>query len=305
MLRIACITLAALFSSEAFSQCCTANPVAGSANIGVLTKKTFRFITYYRFNYADTYFEGSKKSGFDFLKNSNYNFIGTIFSYGITGKLTADLELGYYINRSEKFNTDPPYTSKGRGFSNGLASLKYALYQKKDWELTAGAGFKFPFTRKLLIVDGVQLPLSIQPSTGAFGAAFLFFARKSFPAKGFRLFLIHRTEINGTNTVDYKYSSSHNTSFFVSKTINKNWTALLQLRSDIRQRDTREGQTIAASGGYLLLVAPQINYTIRQQWNIAVLADIPVFKYYHGTQLSTKFALVLSLTKDFDFSKKR
>lgn len=305
MLRVFSLAVLLLcFSSRVLSQCCTANPVAGSVNIGVLTKNTFRSISYYRYNYSDTYYDGNNKSEFNFVRSSNYNFIGEIISYGITDRLTAEGDFGYYINRSEIFNTDPPYNLNGWGFSNGITSLKYAFTKKGTFEFTGGLGFKFPFTQKQREIDGVQLPQTVQSSTGAFGGIGQLFFQKSYLGKGIRLFLIHRTDINGTNIVGYKTGNSYNTSFFISKSFNERWTILLQIRSDIRQRDIRDGKIIDVSGGYLFFAAPQINYSITQKLNISVLADLPIYKFYNGTQLSNKYAFVLSVTKDFDFSPK-
>ncbi len=292
-------------SLKGFSQCCTANPVAGSVNIGVLTKNTFRSISYYRYSYSDTYFNGSEKSNLNFLKYSYYNFAGTLWSYGITNRLTADLQLGYYINRTEIFNTDPVYTQKGWGFSNGVASLKYAFTKKGTFELTGGLGLKFPFTQQQLTIDGVQLPQTAQPSTGAFGAVIQVFMQKAYLEKGLRFFLIHRTEINGTNTVYYRTGNSYSTAFYISKSINYRWTAIVQIRNENRAKDIRDNERIPISGGYELFFSPQINYSVTQKLNVSILADFPVYKYYNGTQLASKYAFVVSLTKDFDFNRNK
>lgn len=285
--------------ADVSAQCCSANPVAGSVNIGTLTKNTFRTITYYRYSFSDTYFDGDKHSDFNFVKNASYNFVSSILSYGVSNKITVETELGYYINKSEVFNTKPEYISKGWGFSNGVLSLKYGIFKKNEIELTAAAGAKFPFTRKQQTIDGVELPQTAQPSTGAFGFVGQFFISKSWAKKGLRSFLIYRTEINGTNSVEYKTGTSYSTSLFISKSMNYHWMGILQIRNESRERDVRENKTIAASGGTVFFVSPQINYTITQKWNISALVDFPVYRYYNGTQLSNKYAFSVNITKDF------
>jgi hypothetical protein len=304
MRAIICLLLFIFISEKTFSQCCSANPLAGSVNIGILTKNTFRSITYYRYFFSDEYFEGSKRSDFNAVKNLNYNFIGSIFSYGVSRKITLETELGYYINKSEVLNIEPPHTVKGWGFYNGVASLKYNIFQKNAIELTAAAGAKFPFTTKQQEKDGVQLSQTVQSSTGAFGFVGQFYLSNTWIEKGLRLFLIHRTEINGTNSIKYKFGNLYTASLFVSKSFNEHWTGILQVNNEFRDRDTRENKTIASSGGYVFFVSPQINYTIAQKWNISLQTSIPVYRYFNGTQLGGDKSFSINVTRDINLSSK-
>lgn len=307
MLRILFLFLLIIsFSTQkVFSQCCSANPVAGSVNIGILTKHTFRTITYYRYSVSDHYYEGSKRSDFNFIKNANYNFLASILAYGISNKFTLETQVGYYINKSETFNIEPPYTVKGWGLSNGVASLKYNIFNKKAIEFTAGAGIKFPFTTKQQEKDGVQLSQTVQSSTGAFGFVGQIFLSKTWTAKKTRLFFIQRTEINGTNSIEYQFGNLYSNSLFISKSFNNHWTGLLQLGNEIRERDVRENKTIAASGGYTFFLSPQINYTLKEKWNISLLTAIPVYRYFNGTQLGGGTGFSLNITRDFDLHSKK
>lgn len=290
------------FISRSSAQCCSANPVAGSVNIGTLTKNTFRIITFYRYGSFSKYYEGSNRSDFDSLKNANSNFLGSILAYGISNKITVEAQAGYYINKSEVVNTQPPYTLKGRGLSNGVASLKYNIFKKNQIEFTAGVGAKFPFTLKQQEKNGVQLPQAIQSSTGAFGGVGQLFLSKSWTEKSIRLFLIHRTEINGTNIVEYKTGNLHSTSLVVSKSFNKHWTGLLQATSENRGRDVLENKTVDASGGYFFFLSPQINCTIAQKWNLSLLTGIRIYWHYNGTQLGSQ-SFSVNLTRDFQLGK--
>lgn len=291
---------------EAVAQCCSANPVAGTINVGVLNKKSARVISYYRHSYSDTYFHDNMRSDLNLI-TANYNYIGSIVSYGITSKVTAETELGYFINKSEEFNIEPPFTLKGLGFNNAIISLKYPIYKKTELEIefTAAAGIKFPFTKEHRVIDGVRLPQAVQSSTGAYGTVGQLMFYKGYVSKGLGFFFIHRFETNGTNTVEYKFGNSYITSFFVSKSLNNQWAGILQIRNENRARDIRDNKIVEVSGGYLLFVATQINYTIAQKWNISLLADIPVYRYYNGTQLGNKYAFAVTLMKDFDFSSKK
>ena len=134
------------------------------------------------------------------LKSANFNYVSLIAGYGILARLTAEVELGYFINKTQHYTfTDTSYNLKGNGFANGLFSLKYNFFTNKcgDLEYTAGAGFKFPFNSNPQYVSNVELPVDIQPSTNAKGVVFQSFLSKKFPKAKIRLILVNRYEING------------------------------------------------------------------------------------------------------------
>lgn len=300
---------------EAVAQCCSAgNPIGGTANMGILSKKTLRTILFYRYALSDTYYQGASINNFTFVDKAYYNYVSGIFNYGLTGKFNAETEIGYFINRTQIYNpsiiSPPDNEVKGSGFSNGVVSLKYNVYNNtpKQFEFTAGIGGKFPFHTQYQSVNNTELPQDVQPSTAAFGIVAQTFFYKGFVENGWRLFLLNRFETNFPNYKNYQIGNAYFTSLFVSKSINHNWTAILQIRNEIRDKDIRNAnngsiseQKIASSGGVLLFVSPQINYTIAQQWNISLLADVPVYKNYYGNQLGSKFSFAILLLRDFDF----
>lgn len=305
MKRIFFFTVSFLFFQEtAFSQCCSpGNPVGGTTNIGILDKKAFRVISFYRYSESSGYWQGNKKSDFNFVKNANFNYAGMVLAYGLLNKLTLETELGYYINKSQTYNIEPSYTNRGYGLNNGVFSIKYNLVSKteKPFEWTAGLGAKFPFTNQYQIVNNVELPRDVQPSTHAFGVVAQSFLYKGFPEKGLRLFFINRYEGNYPDQQRFKFGNSFLSSFFIAKRINEsNWAVIVQARHEFRTKDVRDaGTNINSSGGNLIFVAPQINYTIAKKWNISFLADLPVYRNYNGTQLGNKFAFAFYLSKDF------
>ena len=307
MNQLSVLLLLVFFSlaHNGFSQCCTANPVAGSVNIGVLTKNTLRVLVFHRYNYADVYYDGSKPSDFSFVQKADYNYSGGIFSFGITDRLTIQNEIGYYWNRSETFDRVPAIIINGSGLSNGVTSMKYAFTKKPEFEFTGAVGFKYPFTQKPLSKDGVELSQTVQPSTGAFGTSVQLFFHKAYSEKSIRLFLIHRTDVNGENFVRYRSGNNFSTSFVFSKSFNVHWTILLQATNEIRGRDSRDGKKYTNSGGTLFFISPQINYSITQKWNVALKGDIPFYQFYNGTQQATKFAAVVSVIKDFELLQKK
>ena len=296
-----------LFSGNSFAQCCsTGSPVGATVYIGVLEKNTLRVVSFYRHNYSDTYYTGTSKTNENNqLKSSNYNFVGLAFGYGITKRLTVETDLGYFINKTQVFNTID-YQEKGYGLSNGGVTVKYGAFIKppKQIELTLGAGFRYPFTTQPQEKDGVQLSRDVQPSTNAFAASGMLFFNKGFPSITLRVFTMNRYDHNFEDQLKYKYGDMLLNSVFVSKQIVRYLLGIVQIRSEYRWKDEDDGEPLVNTGNWLLVVAPQLSYAIAGKWNASVLCDIPVFKSYNGKQLTPKYSFAVSLSRDISFGKK-
>lgn len=293
---------------EIQAQCCSpGNPVGGTANLSIVAKKSLRMNTYFRHGYADTYYEGSSKNNFQFVDNASYNYLGTILTYGLFNRLNVEAELGYYFNKTQNYKlNNTVYTLEGFGLREGVLSLKYNIYKnsEKELEFTGALGAKIPFSQTPQTVDNVELPIDVQPSGMAFGIVAQSFLYKGFIANGLHLFLLNRYENTIENPQKYRYGQVFYTSIFISKSLNPNWSVIVQFRDEWRGVDERDGQHVPSSGGHLLFIAPQINYSIQQKWNVSVLADIPIYRNYNGLQLSPKYAFSLLISKEFDLSKK-
>jgi hypothetical protein len=292
---------------NAGAQCLSSvNPVGGSANLLVLEKNSIRVIGFYRFNYGDRYFEGSSRSDFDLIRNANYNYAGTILGYGVAHKVTLETELGYFINKTQNYNTDPQYSLKGTGFSTGVLSVKYSLFKDDDKRLfvSPGLGVKIPFSTKPLYRDGVELPVEVQPTLGAFGLVIQGFIVKEQPITGIRYFLTGRMEVNSRNRQEYRLGTSVFTSFFISKHLmfpwlKGDWTAIFQLRNEIRGVDRTMAGVKESSGSTIIYLVPQINFFIKEKWNVSLMTDLPVYQHFNGIQLATRYGITLNFAREF------
>jgi len=72
----------------------------------------------------------------------------------------------------------------------------------------------------------------------------------------------------------------------------------MQIRDEWRNRDTRNGKKVNSSGGNVVFISPQLNYEVKQKWNISMLFDYPLYKYYNGTQLTSSYAITLFISKN-------
>lgn len=308
----ALLLVSLLFPCTTAAQCLsTVNPVGGSNNLLVLEKRSLRVITFYRFNYGNRYFEGSEPSDFNLIRSANYSYAGAVLGYGLAEKVTLESEFGYFINKTQNYNLDPPYTLTGRGFSSGVLSVKFGLLKdnSRRFFISSSVGAKIPFTTELLSRNGVELPFELQTTTGAPGVVWQGFLVKEQPVTGTRYFLTGRVEINSRNRQEYRQGTSAFISFFYSRHLmfpwmKGDWTAILQLRNELRGRDMIADGWKESTGSCLFYLSPQVNYFIREKWNVSLITDIPVYQNFRGTQLATRYGVSLNLARDFRLSGK-
>ena len=295
--------------------------MGASVYVGVLGKNYLRGITYYRHSYSDTYYEGSHQTNENVdLANSSYNFAGIAIAYGLTKRLTIETDAGYYFDKTQNHLNPLVPQTKGYGMSNGSVTLKYGALIKpaSQVEVTAGAGFRYPFTTHPQYIDGTQVSRDLQPSTNAFGASAMLFLNKGFPSITLRIFSISRYDYNFRSKsdyfqhTDYKYGNILLNSVFVTKKIMKYFFAILQFRYEWKTNDKdfasigyEKDYKVVNSGFNLITVSPQLSYSIIGKWNLTVLCDIPVYKFYNGKQMTPKYSFAVSLTRDFNLGKKQ
>ncbi|MBI3519874.1 MAG: hypothetical protein HY062_11020 [Bacteroidetes bacterium] len=291
-----------------FAQCCGGcNPIGGNTNQGTLPKYTLQINTYYKHGYSAGYMQDDHNSDFKFVKNANNSYIGLQLGYGVFKRLTFMVDGGYYLNRTQNFEIQSyKFSLNGYGGSSITLSGKYNIIRDtaRDIEFTMGLGVKLPWSKKPQIVNGVELTEDVQPSNGAFGLVLSAFLFKDFDNLNMRIFLINNTTINGKSIRDYKEGNTYITSLFVSKTFLKNWSAILQVRNEIRDFAFRDDVKVPSSGGYRFLCVPQINYTIKKKYNISALYEIPVYQNYYGIQLKDLYAFSINLNIRLGLSKK-
>lgn len=289
----------------AWSQCCSAgNPLGGSANVGTLDAGTLRAMAFLRHSYSDTYYESSRKAELQGT-TAGYYYFGSVLAYGITRRLTAETELGVFIDKRKTTGSQAP--EHASGLANGVFSLKYGVWKNtlREWELTAGAGVRFPFSKKLVMGQyDYPLNMDVQPSSGAYGFVGQLFLYKGFLAQGWRFFLLNRYETNADNNIGYRYGDAFTSAFFASRKISLKWMAILQLRHEYRQIDRWENIKLNSTGGHTLTLSPQLNYTIARKWNVSVLFDIPVYRRYNLAQLGPKYAFAVNFVRDFKLGPK-
>ncbi len=305
LLPILLLAIVLMSGGSLKAQCCsTGSPVGASTHVGVLNKNAIRLVTFYRHSFSGIYYKGTQPSDdkVDMSDDAHYDFGGLTLEYGLTHRFTLQADAGYFFNKVVNFQNPLLTDHNGRGMSNGTLMLKYGLYINpvKLVEITVGAGLKYPFSRQPETApNGTLLQLDARPTTNAFGFAGTLLLSKEFAPITLRTFMLNRFEYNGFNINNYQTGKLLTTSVFVSKKIVKRLFGILQVRNEIHGKDVQDGAKETNTGYHLIVLTPQISYSIAGLWNLSVLYDVPVYKNYQGKQLTPQYSYAVSLTRDF------
>lgn len=303
------IALMVLFVQQSFiatAQCCGAgNPVGGFADVASVPYKTLLVGANYRYSYSNRYFTGTERADFTPDK-MNYNYSGIDFSYGLSTRLSINGAIGYFINKSKTYNIEGFKPMKASGLGDCDVELKYSVIKQvlKRFELIVGAGIRMPVGVFDQEVDGVKLPISLQPSSGSFKYNFNLYMYKGFHDFSFysRFMTELATKIESKN-FDYKYGNLYLFSVLANYSIHQKFNGALQARFEHRSRAKRENNIIVeASGGTVLLCSPQFTFMPIPSLGISILADIPVYINLNGTQSANSLALAIKVTKSLNFN---
>lgn len=290
------------------AQCLSSvNPVGGTDNLLVLEKTSLRVISFYKYGQGNQYYEGSGRSDFNLISKAYYNYFSVILGYGLTPKLTLEMETGYFLNKTQNYNLTPDYSLTGSGLSNAVIMAKHSIFTEpvNRIYITGALGAKIPFSRELQwSPNNVKLPVEVQPTLGAYGAVFSTSIVKENSGTGMRYFLTNRIETHSSNKEDYKPGNSVFTSLYISKHLiqhwlKDNWTAILQIRNEIRGYDKIEGRKKESSGSTLFFIAPQLNYVFKEEWYFSAMTDVPVYQHFKGTQLGAGLGFTFIVAKTF------
>ena len=301
------LILASLIIQDLNGQCLSsANPVGGAENLLVLEKGSLRMISFYKYAQGTRYYETDHLSDFDMISKAYYNYLSLLAGYGLSNRITLESEAGFFFNKSQIYNVDPPSTLTGRGFSNISLTGKFNLYRNnvKRSYYSAGIGIKMPTSRKSRTANNVELPVELQPTLGSFGFIVNSSWVKEFSETGIRIFITNRMEAHFPNPDEYTLGTAFFNAVFVSKhimlpRIRGDWTTILQVRNEIRTPDKISGDIKESSGGYLFFVTPQINHMVKEKWNLSVMADLPVYQHFRGTQLGAGLGITCIISRTF------
>ncbi len=288
------------------AQCCASgNPFISDAEQPALQSEVLTASLVYRYNRSTQYYlNDTKYNDLPFSQTSFSNYTELQIGYGITKWLTVLTELGYFFNKT--LETPGQQTYRGGGVGDAVLQFKFNAYHnaRRKIFISPTVGVKFPVGVFDQEIDHVKLPISVQPSSGSFKYAGNVFASKGI-AKKFNIALFFSYEysqlINSDNFY-YKYGDLWIGAVYCNYQVLKKLNLNLQFRNEYRGKSKREHDEIVESSGYdVVFFTPQLSYAFKHDWYVSAYADIPIYKYYNGIQMSFGYALSFRVTKKIDF----
>jgi hypothetical protein len=292
--------------SPIFAQCCASgNPFISDAEQPALQSRVLTLALTYRYSHSEQYYHNdSPYHDLTFNQTANVNYTELQMAYGITNWLTVMADLGYFFNKT--LQTEGQEPMRGYGLGDAALYLKFNLYSnaRARFSVSPSIGMKFPVGVFDQEVNNVKLPISVQPSSGSFKYLANVFISKGIAKKmaiaGFVSY--EYAQLIESENFYYRYGQQWIAALYFNYRIIKNLSIDLQLRNEYRGKAIRENDEVVESSGYdVIYFTPQVTYAFSSDWYLSAFADIPVYKYYNGIQMSFGYAVSLRLTKKIDF----
>lgn len=303
---LAILTLFAL-PDTSFAQCCSAgNPSSFSYNDQGLLKARSLFVSSsLRYGYSGKYYSGDKAATMNFKAPANFSFVDLRIAYGMSKRFTIQAETGYFLAKVQH-NPYPNPPDRGYGLGDASFGLRYRAFKstKHKIELNTSAGMRLPVGVFDQEVDGVKLPLSIQPSSGSLvylGGATLSKTLSNNKLHIYSSIFAEFPQLIDSKNFYYRYGNLYNLSVSVSYPVYKLFKPALQLQGEMRSRATRENdQLVDASGYKVLFVTPMIECNALRNFSVLWYADLPVYRYFNGIQLANSFKTGIRFAYSFN-----
>ena len=83
-----------------------------------------------------------------------------------------------------------------------------------------------------------------------------------------------------------------------------NFSALISGKIEYRSKDRREDEIkISSTGSHVVYIKPQIHYQVYSGLFLIAQAQVPVYKYVNGYQLTNLYAFQIGVMKTFKGSE--
>jgi hypothetical protein len=292
-------------SLECRAQCCTSgNPFISDAEQPALQNRVLTASLTYRYSHSGPYYTGdSRFTALPYTETASGNYTEFQAGYGITNWLTVLTELGYFFNKT--LETPGIDSYKGYGLGDAAVYLKFNAYSSSRLRISISPtlGVKLPVGEFDQEEENVQLPISVQPSSGGFRYLASVFISKGFGKTAIAGFASYEySQLINSDNFYYKYGDQWIGAAYFNYRPWKSLILDLQVRNEYRGKSSREnGEVVEASGYDVIFVTPQVTYAFKRNWYLSAYSDIPVYKYYQGIQMSFGYAIAARLTKKFDF----
>lgn len=288
---------------DILAQCCSAgNPVISDPENTTASHHQMKISLFYKYSSSDQYFMGSEKYNFEnpppgLPVKTFYNFLEFNLNYGVTSKLDLGFSAGYFFDKTTIFQSSQLGSLSGKGMGDAGINLKYNMLKSKKRliNVTAIGNIKVPVGEFDVKDNGILLPINIQPSSGCFKYQVGALASKAFSNPKFGVTGYASVEFSGMTHSDYfknlKYGNLYIISVSGAYTPLRNLGTGLQLRTELKNRDTEDGIEKEDTGNELIYLSPAFSYSLKRQLNFHLSFDIPVYRRYNEIQMANTLAV--------------
>lgn len=300
MKRLFLITiLLGLTHNHAFAQCCGAgNPVTTVNGESTVGQGSLRVTLNYRHSLSDRYYEGSHASSFDFpgkLRQASYDFTSLAIGYGITSRLSAQAQIGYFVGKNEDYITELFPDVHATGIGDLDVTIRYTVFRKliERIEVTPFLGVKIPVGKFDCESSGVKLPISMQPSSGSFKYTAGAYASWA-PRTRFSLYTYDYYEYAQrirSKMFDYQYGPLTYLNMGGTFRIVPKFDVGLQVSYERKGQAKEHGVRLEGTIYNTLKLSPQFYFRPYRGWQFFVNADVPVWHKTDGLQMVNSWAL--------------
>lgn len=299
--------------AELNAQCCSAgNPVAGAGFESSSTKGEWQVSSALKYSLSDQYYFHDSKIDNPYILKSSFLYQNLWTSYSISNRVSVSAEAGYFYDKSQKLSfNDEPFKLGTSGIGDVALAVKIIAIRKVKpvTQLAFSAGTKIPVGAFHQSVDGITIPVSLQPSSGALKwTAMASFQRLSADQNwGFasQAMLELSSEINKDYLI-YRYGSFLRMNAGVMHRVFPKTNVSLFGVFDVRGKDTREfGQIVSGTGSYAILIQPWIQYALMPDRILFCNVECPVYRYFNGELLGNKLAAQIGFRASFNTCNKK
>ena len=302
------ILLIIISSSKGNSQCCAQGCSMTSSNIfEILEKNHLETTGFIKHSYSDQYYNESSKYSFGnaplSLKNTSFDYFGISIGYGISNRITAEVQGGYFGNKTQNFQDGAWLV--GNGVSDWEVTLKYNFFNSKDsvWAMTITPGCKLPLGNyKDYTPQGVKLSRDVQSGTGAYAGS-LEYACKVLIKRKLALVLSSEFEYNGINPEQYQYGYKTTNTLSTKLKMYKSLSLVAMLKNENTSNDYFYDQEIVASGYTRITVIPALSIDFKKDWSFTVIPEFPVYQRFNNIQFAQQYTVSCALSKDVNLKK--
>ncbi|MBK7381613.1 MAG: hypothetical protein IPJ03_21985 [Ignavibacteriales bacterium] len=311
MKTIYLIFFAAYLTAEVFPQaCCSAGtPILGSLETSTTQKNSLQLSFSYDFNLLQSVYEGSIKLDDNLRERITHSSLFE-FSYGFTDKFTFT-SLFTFANQRRTVTSISGSKNliSSFGVGDAVVLFKYELISQTlldQNQLAVGVGPKIPLGQSDKTANGILLPADIQPGSGSWDIIFwAFYSHGFMPSIPLNFFVTSSYKINSENKrfanseAGYKFGNEFVSTIGVGYRTDLFFDASLSFRFRTTTNDKFDNENVPNTGGYWLYLIPGINMKIIDQLTLRLAAQVPLYRYLKGTQLTTTYSVSGSFFYNF------